>query len=140
MSGIRKLLHHLAADFAARIGRGVDVDVVLAGHEVGCLGVGQGGAAFDRARGGIGDRNRDAGVRAGCGRTVEVRGRRRTGKPRIGQFPAQLLAGGIVFKVGGALAGGRVGGNLGTCRRELPSSCRRPVLTRRRQGPRRAQA
>ena len=27
-----RLLHHLAADFAARIGRGVDVDIVLAGR------------------------------------------------------------------------------------------------------------
>ena len=58
---------HLAADFAARIGSGVDVDVVLAGDEIGGLRVGQRGAAFDRARARIRDRNRDAGVLAGFG-------------------------------------------------------------------------
>ena len=45
----RTLLRHLAADFTAGIGRGMDVDVILAGHQVGGLGVRQGGAAFGRA-------------------------------------------------------------------------------------------
>ena len=46
---LKALLRHLTADFAARIGRGVDVDVVLAGRQIGGLGVGQRGAAFGRA-------------------------------------------------------------------------------------------
>jgi hypothetical protein len=46
---VAALLHHLAADFAAGIGRGVDVDVVLAGRQVGGLGVRQRGAAFGGA-------------------------------------------------------------------------------------------
>jgi len=45
----KTLLRHLTADFAARIGRGVDVDVVLARGEVGCLSVRQRGAAFGGA-------------------------------------------------------------------------------------------
>ncbi len=45
----KALLRHLTADFAARIGRGVDVDVVLARGEIGCLSVRQRGAAFDGA-------------------------------------------------------------------------------------------
>ena len=45
----KALLRHLTADFAARIGRGVDVDVVLAGREVGGLFVGQRSAALGRA-------------------------------------------------------------------------------------------
>ena len=43
------LLADLTADFAARIGRGVDVDIVLAGQEIGGLLVRQRGAAFGRA-------------------------------------------------------------------------------------------
>src|SRR3954453_21175887 len=46
---ISDLLGHLAANFAGWIGRGVDVDVVLAGHQVGGLRVCQYGTAFDRA-------------------------------------------------------------------------------------------
>jgi hypothetical protein len=46
---LKALLRHLTADFAARIGRGVDVDVVLAGRQIGRLGVGQRGAAFGGA-------------------------------------------------------------------------------------------
>ena len=39
VTSVRSLLRHLAADFAARIGRGVDVDIVLAGREIGGLRV-----------------------------------------------------------------------------------------------------
>jgi len=39
VTSVRSLFRHLAADFAARIGRGVDVDIVLAGDEIGGLGV-----------------------------------------------------------------------------------------------------
>ena len=45
----KALLRHLTADFAARIGRGVDVDVVLARRQIGRLRVRQRGAAFGGA-------------------------------------------------------------------------------------------
>jgi hypothetical protein len=45
----KALLRHLTADFAARIGRGVDVDVVLARRQIGRLSVRQRGAAFGGA-------------------------------------------------------------------------------------------
>src|SRR5947199_5973475 len=45
----KALLRHLSADFAARIGCGVDVDVVLAGRQIGRLGVRQRRAAFGGA-------------------------------------------------------------------------------------------
>src|SRR5437868_15432298 len=64
------LLRHLTADFAARIGRGVNVDVVLAGHQVGRLFVGEVGAAFGGVRGRIRDRNLVSGVLAGLGGSV----------------------------------------------------------------------
>ena len=119
------LLRHLAADFAARIGCGVNVDVVLAGHEVGGLRIGQRGAAFDRARCCVGDSNRDAGVLAGLGRAMEMRGGGGTRQAGIAQLPAQLLAGGIVVDVGGAGGGAGVRRAPRTCRRASPSSCRR---------------
>jgi hypothetical protein len=106
--GYRELLGHLAANFAAWIGRGVDVDVVLAGHQVGCLRVRQCGTAFDRARARVRDRNGDGGILAGIGGTVKMRGGRGAGKPRISQLPGQLLGGGIIVDVGSALAGARI--------------------------------
>src|SRR5204862_2942393 len=87
----KALLRHLAADFAARIGCGVDVDIVLAGGEIGGLCVGQRGAALDRARSGIGNRHRDAAVLAGFGGSMEMRGGGGTGEAGIGHLPAQLL-------------------------------------------------
>ena len=45
----KALLRHLTADFAARIGCSMDVNVVLARGEIGGLGVRQRGAAFDGA-------------------------------------------------------------------------------------------
>ena len=135
----KNLLRHLTADFAARIGCGVDVDVVLAGHEVGGLRIGQRGAAFDRARCCVGNRNRDAGVLAGFGGAVEMRGGGGAGQAGIGQLPAQLLAGGIVVDVGGAGGGAGVRRAPRTCRRASPSSCRRR-RGRRRQRPHPAQA
>jgi len=39
------LLRDLTADFAARIVLGMDVDIVLAGFEIGGVRIGQGGAA-----------------------------------------------------------------------------------------------
>ena len=122
---VTDLLRHLAADFAARIGCGVNVDVVLAGREVGGLRIGQRGAAFDRARCCVGNSNRDAGVLAGLGRAMEMRGGGGTGQAGIAQLPAQLLAGGIVVEVGGTGGGAGVRGAPGTCRRASPSSCRR---------------
>src|SRR5258708_17471238 len=72
---VRSLLCHLTADFAARIGCGVNVDVILAGHQVGGLFVVQRRAAFNRARARICDRNLDAGVRAGRGGALGMRAR-----------------------------------------------------------------
>src|SRR6185437_6837339 len=115
-----KLLHHLfrhlfrdlAADLAARIGLGMDIDIVFAGHEIGGLRVGQCRVAFDRARGRVRDGDSDAGVLAGLGGAVEVRGGRGAGETGIGELPAQLLGGGIVIDVGGAGAGAGVRGDL----------------------------
>jgi hypothetical protein len=45
----KALLRHLTADFAGRIGRGVDVDVVLARGQISRLSVRQRGAAFGGA-------------------------------------------------------------------------------------------
>src|SRR3954462_8487960 len=45
---VRSLFRHLAADLAAGIGGGVDVHIILAGHQIGCLGVRQRGVAFGR--------------------------------------------------------------------------------------------
>jgi hypothetical protein len=67
-------LRNLTADFAARMGRGVDVDVVLASRQVRSLGVCQCGAAFGGARTCIRDRDGDAGVLVGFRRPMEMRG------------------------------------------------------------------
>lgn len=45
----KALLRHLTADFAGRIGCGVDVDVVLARRQIGGLSLRQRGAAFGGA-------------------------------------------------------------------------------------------
>src|SRR5258708_27460445 len=81
---VRSLLRQLAADFAARVGRGVNVDVVFAGHQGGGLGVGQRGAAFGRARSRVRDRTRDAGVLAGFSRAMEMPRSRRSGETGVG--------------------------------------------------------
>src|SRR5579885_954480 len=72
-------LHHLAAQFAAGVRRGVDVGVPFAGQQVGGLIVGQGGAALDRALHGL-EGKCDAGVLAGFSRTMEMRAHRRARK------------------------------------------------------------
>src|SRR4051812_50207664 len=71
---VRSLLRHLTADLAARIGRGVDVDVELAAEQIGGLRVGQCRRALGRAGGSAWNRNRNAGVLAGLGRSVGMRG------------------------------------------------------------------
>src|SRR5438874_3863195 len=76
-----ELLAHLAADFAAAVLGGMDVDVPAAAHEVCGLRVGERGGAFGRARRIVSDQNRDAGVLAGFGRAVEMGGRRRAAEP-----------------------------------------------------------
>src|SRR4051794_7795508 len=98
------LLGDLATDFAARVRRGVDVDVVLAARQVGGLRVGQRGAAL-RTAGGVGNRDGDAGVLAGFGRPMEMRRSGRAGQAGIVQLPAQLFGGRIVVDVGGAFSG-----------------------------------
>src|SRR4051795_1453134 len=92
---VRSLLRHLTADLAARIGRGVDVDVELAAEQIGGLRVGQCRRALGRAGGSAWDRNRNAGVLAGLGRSVEMRGGGGPGQAGIGDLPGQLLAGGV---------------------------------------------
>ena len=91
MSG---LFCHLAADFTARIGRGMDVDIIFAGLEVGGLGVRQRGAAFNRTGLCIWDRNSDGSILAGFGRPVEVGGGRRTGQAGIGELQLSFLVAG----------------------------------------------
>jgi len=100
---LRRLLRHLAADLAAFVLFGVDVDVHLARGQVGSLRVGQRRRAFERAlrRRTLEDRNSHAAVLAGFA-GVEVRGSRRTGQTGIGAFPGQLLAGAVIGDVDGA--------------------------------------
>ena len=68
------LFGYLATDFAALIGRGMDVEIPLVGHQVGGLGVGQRRLSFERAFCGRIRENWDlhAGVIAGFGRSVEM--------------------------------------------------------------------
>ena len=63
------------------IGAGVDIHVPFAGHEIGCLRVGQIGRAFERARR-AGDRNGDIGILPGRCRAVEMRRRGIARQPR----------------------------------------------------------
>jgi hypothetical protein len=46
---ISYLFGHLATDFTALIGRGMDVKIPLAGHQVGGLGISQRRVSFERA-------------------------------------------------------------------------------------------
>src|SRR6185503_20742556 len=75
----------LTADFAGFVGLGVDVDVPAAGQQIGSLRVGQRLGAFERALGGrpLEDWHHHAGILAGLGRPVEVRGGGRAGQARI---------------------------------------------------------
>src|SRR4051794_18737032 len=88
---VRSLLRHLTADLAARIGRGVDVDVELAAEQIGGLRVGQCRRALDRAGRRIGNRDRDAGVLAGLGGSVEMRGGGWAGQAGIGDLQDSFL-------------------------------------------------
>src|SRR5258708_13106841 len=85
------LLADLTADFAARIGRGVDVDIVLAGHQIGGLGVGQRRAAFGGARGSVRDPHPNARVLGGFTPAMEIRAGPRTPEPRIVYPPPHPL-------------------------------------------------
>jgi hypothetical protein len=44
---------------------------------------------------------------------VEMRHRRRAGKPRIGHLPAQLLGGGVIVDIRGAFTGAGIGRHFG---------------------------
>jgi hypothetical protein len=46
---ISSLFGYLATDFVALIGRGMNVEIPLAGHQVGGLGIGQRRLSFERA-------------------------------------------------------------------------------------------
>ena len=104
--------YDLAADLAAFIGFGVDVDVQHAFFEVGSLRVGKRRRAFERA----GERlvlfrnwNQDAGVLAGFGGAVEMCGGGGPGKAREVALPGQHLGCRIVARRArpGAVAYGR---------------------------------
>src|SRR6202040_3740670 len=88
------LLRDLAANLAALVRVGVDVDVPLAAHQIGRLGVGQVGRALERAAAG-GDRHGDAGILAGLGRTMEMTSGRGPAEPGIVALPARLLGRGV---------------------------------------------
>src|SRR6516164_267386 len=90
----RRLLHDLPAQLAALVSVGVDVDVPLAGQEVGGLRVGEVGRAFERALLRH-DRYDDAGILARVGRTMEVAGGGSASKPGEGALPGELLGGGV---------------------------------------------
>ena len=79
-------LGDLPADLACRIGGGVDVDVVAPRQQVRCLSIGQRRRSLRRAGRNIGDRPRNAGIRAGLRRASLVSGgpiRRRVARPNI---------------------------------------------------------
>src|SRR5579859_3253619 len=74
------LLRERPADFTAGVGRGVDVEIDLAGVQIGDLGVGQRGRALDRARADVAGRHDRRAVAARRGGVVEVGSDRRTGQ------------------------------------------------------------
>ena len=88
--------HHLAANFAALVGRGVDIHVPLARLQIRHLRVGQGHRTGHRAgRAGAADRHRHTGIRPWCRRPMEMRRRRRAAQAHEGDRVAQLLAAGV---------------------------------------------
>jgi hypothetical protein len=99
---ISSLFGYLATDFAALIGRGMDVEIPLAGHQVGGLGIGQRRLSFERAFCGRIRENWDlhAGVIARFGRSVEMGCGCRAGQTGITAFVRELLAGGVVSCMG----------------------------------------
>src|ERR1700674_205902 len=75
MTATLHALEHLSADLAGSMGRGVDVEVPASSHEVGGLGFGQRGRAFDRTRDTADYRHHDGGILVAVGRPVEMGGR-----------------------------------------------------------------
>src|SRR5262245_5082230 len=86
-----ELFGDLSADFACRIGGGVDIDVVAARQEVGRLSIGQRRRSLHRACRGVGDLHRHASVRPGLRRSMEMRSGRGAGQSGIGDPPRHLL-------------------------------------------------
>src|SRR5580698_1978475 len=83
-------LHDLAAQFATRVGCGVNVGVPEPALQVGDLTVGQCRRAFERTVERLAffrDPDRDTGVLAGFGRAVKMRGGGRTGETGESAFP-----------------------------------------------------
>src|SRR4030081_2060640 len=67
------LFRDLAADFAALVGFGVDVEIPLPRREVGGLGICQRGGTFDRACHTALDAQGVSRILAGLGRSLEMR-------------------------------------------------------------------
>jgi hypothetical protein len=101
----RGLFLQLAADLAAFVGRGVDVDVHVAVHQRLGLGIVERGRALERASGGA-DRDQHAGIFAFGRRSMEVGRSGRAGEAAIAALPGQFLCSGVVG--GGDLATARV--------------------------------
>src|SRR5205814_4597138 len=95
-NGERALLRRqLAADLAALVGVGVDVDVALAALELLHLRRGHRTRAGDRAGEGGAEIDRHPGIAAGRGAAMDMGAGRRTAEPVIFDAPGCLVGGGV---------------------------------------------
>src|SRR5579862_5163175 len=85
----------LAADLAALVGVGMQVDVVLAGYEIGDLRVGEDLPAAYRARQLAVERRDDAGIGAGIGRPMDMTRLYRAAEAGIFNIPGNPLGHGV---------------------------------------------
>jgi hypothetical protein len=81
------LRRELAAELAALVLVGVDVDVALAGLQIGQLRIGHRAGPGDGAGAGIAERHRHAGIGAGGGAAMDMRRGCRTAEPGIIDTP-----------------------------------------------------
>src|SRR5579864_6855257 len=95
------LFHHLAAQLAAGVCRGMDVRIPLAREQIRRLIVGQGCRPLDRTFDGL-ERQHDSGILARLARPVEMRAHRRARQTRIGHRPGELLGVGIKCRLCGS--------------------------------------
>src|SRR5205085_1675646 len=77
------LWRELAADLAALVGIGVNIDVALARLQIGELRIGHRARADDRAGRRVAQRHRHPGIGAGTGPAMDVRRSRRAAQPGI---------------------------------------------------------
>src|SRR5690349_16623402 len=106
--------YDLSANFSTLVLSGMNVEVPLAREKLVGLLVGELRRAGDRARRRTarGDVDDDRRVGPGPGGPVEMRRRRRTGEPPVGDVPAKLMRRLLIGHLGIAAAGAVVGRHL----------------------------